>query len=246
MIIYPAIDLKDGACVRLLKGDFGTAHRVAEDPVETALSFVEQGARFIHMVDLDGALRGKGKNRDAVARVVKAVEGRAQVELGGGIRSLEDMEAAFSLGVWRVVLGSVAVQEPEIMALAAGRYGARVAVGVDAQDGEVMTSGWTRGSGVDFLDFSRRAEASGVGTLIFTDIDTDGTLQGPSFARLEALKQAVSCRVTASGGVSSLEDIVKLRDMGLDGAIVGKAYYTGAVDLREAVREGGHQCLPNE
>ncbi len=246
MILYPAIDLKDGACVRLLKGDFGTAHRVAEDPLAVAEDFYAAGARYLHMVDLDGALSGAGKNREVVRAVCAALKGRVKVELGGGIRCMADLEAAFSLGVWRAVLGSAAVRDPEFLAQALKAYPKRIAVGVDARDGEVMTAGWTEGSGMHYLDFAKKAEALGAGTLIFTDIATDGALQGPNLGALKELRQAVRCQIVASGGVKDLGDITALRDLGADGAIVGKAYYAGTLDLREAVREGGSQCLPNE
>ena len=239
MIIEPAIDLKDGKVVRLLKGDFGTVHQVAEDPVATAQAFAAAGARYIHMVDLDGAKSGQRIN-SAIVRAV-ADETGLKVELGGGIRSMADLEDVFALGVWRAVIGSAAVTDPDLVRDAAARYGERIAVGVDARDGKVKTAGWVEDSGLDYLDFARRMEALGVQTLIFTDIDTDGALSGPSWARLEALQRAVTCRIVASGGVSNNRDIERLAAMGLYGAIIGKAYYAGAIDLREAVETGGKQ-----
>ena len=239
MIIEPAIDLKDGQVVRLLKGDFGTVHQVAEDPVATARAFEAAGAKYIHMVDLDGAKSGQRVN----SAIVRAVAGETglKVELGGGIRSMADLEAVFALGVWRAVIGSAAVTDPDFVRTAAAKYGERIAVGVDAKDGKVKTAGWVEDSGLDYIAFARRMEALGAQTLIFTDIDTDGALSGPSWERLEALQAAVSCRIVASGGVSNNGDIERLAAMGLYGVIIGKAYYAGTVDLRKAVETGGEQ-----
>ena len=238
MILLPAIDLKDGKVVRLYKGDFDTVHQVAQNPVDTAREFAAAGARWVHMVDLDGAREGRRKNGALVQAVAQV---GLHVELGGGIRSMADLEEVFSLGVCRAVIGSAAVSDPQFVRTAAQRFGGRIAVGIDAMDGIVKTSGWERSSGLDYLDFAREMESVGVKTIIFTDIATDGTLSGPAFDRLEALKRAVKCRVVASGGVSSNQDLQRLAAMGLYGAIVGKAYYTGAVDLPRAVREAGEQ-----
>ncbi len=239
MIIEPAIDLKDGRVVRLLKGDFGTVHQVAEDPIATARAFAAAGARYIHMVDLDGAKSGRRVNSD----IVRAVAGETglKVELGGGIRTMADLEEVFAMGVWRAVIGSAAVTDPDFVRNAAAKYGERIAVGVDARDGRVKTAGWIEDSGLDYIAFSKSMEALGVQTLIFTDIDTDGALSGPSWERLEALQAAVSCRIVASGGVSNNRDIERLAAMGLYGVIIGKAYYAGTVDLRKAVETGGEQ-----
>lgn len=238
MLIFPAIDLKDGRVVRLYKGDFATVHQVAEDPVATARTFYEAGARYLHMVDLDGARDGKRKNSELVRAVAEV---GLKIELGGGIRSMEDLEAVFALGVWRGVIGSAAVSDPELVRKAVEAYGPeKIAVGIDAKNGTVRTAGWQEDAGLDCLDFARKMAALGVKYFIFTDIDTDGTLEGPSWARLEALQKAVpGCSITASGGVSCNEDLRRLGEMGLYGAIVGKAWYAGAVDLAQAVREGG-------
>ncbi|MCI9214467.1 MAG: 1-(5-phosphoribosyl)-5-[(5-phosphoribosylamino)methylideneamino]imidazole-4-carboxamide isomerase [Oscillospiraceae bacterium] len=239
MLIFPAIDLKDGKVVRLHKGRFDTVHQVADDPVETAKTFYAAGARYLHMVDLDGARDGKRKN----SAIVQAVaEVGLRIELGGGIRSMADLEAVFGLGVWRAVIGSAAVSDPEFVRQAVEQYGPeRIAVGIDAKDGLVRTSGWEENAGLDYISFAEQMGSIGVKYIIFTDIETDGTLSGPSFDRLEALQKAVSCSITASGGVSSNEDLRQLRDRGLYAAIVGKAWYAGAVDLAQAVREGGPQ-----
>lgn len=239
MLIFPAIDLKDGRVVRLYKGDFDTVHQVAEDPVETARQFYAAGARYLHMVDLDGARDGARKNGGIVQSVVRV---GLKVELGGGIRSMADLEAVFGLGVWRAVIGSAAVSNPEFVRQAVGKYGPeRIAVGIDAKDGLVRTSGWEENAGLDYIFFAKQMESIAIKCIIFTDIETDGTLSGPSFHRLEALQKAVSCSITASGGVSSNEDLRQLGDRGLYAAIVGKAWYAGAVDLALAVREGGPQ-----
>ena len=239
MIILPAIDLKDGKVVRLYKGEFDTVHQVADDPLATAKAFYEAGARYIHMVDLDGAKDGVRKNGD----IVRAVAERSglKVELGGGIRSMVDLEAVFDLGVYRAVIGSAAVSHPEFVRDAVEKYGERIAVGIDTKDGKVKTAGWIEDSGLDFISFAKSMESIGVKSIIFTDIDTDGTLQGPAFKRLEQLRDAVSCRIIASGGVSNNEDIRNLADMDMFGAIIGKAYYAGTVDLTQAVKDGGLQ-----
>lgn len=238
MIILPAIDLKDGKVVRLYKGDFDTVHQVARDPVETARAFYQAGARWIHMVDLDGAKDGVRKN----AAIVQAVaEVGLQIELGGGIRSMVDLEEVFRLGAARAVIGSAAVSNPELVRTAADRYGERIAVGIDTKDGIVKTAGWVEDSGLNYLEFARQMESISVKTIIFTDIETDGTLSGPSFDRLKALKETISCGIVASGGVSNNQDIRDLAAMGLYGAIIGKAYYAGTIDLARAVADSGEQ-----
>lgn len=239
MIVLPAIDLQDGKVVRLYKGDFDTAHPVAEDPQRTAAAFADAGARYLHMVDLDGARSGERKN----GAIVRAVAERSglRVELGGGMRSMADLEAADAMGVSRMVIGSAAVRDPAFVRAAVERYGARIAVGIDALDGIVKTAGWVESSGLDYLEFARSMEGIGVKVIIFTDIATDGMLTGPSFDRLAALQKAVSCDLVASGGVTELDDIKRLRDMGLYGAIIGKAYYAGTIDLAAAVAAAGAQ-----
>lgn len=240
MIVLPAIDLKDGAVVRLHKGEFHTVHRVADDPEVTARAFMEAGARYVHMVDLDGAKDGVRKNSGIVRQI--AALGLC-VELGGGIRTMDDLHAVFALGIYRAVIGSAAVSNPALVSEALKQYGHdRIAVGIDAGNGIVKTAGWTEDSGLNYLDFAREMEALGVKKIIFTDIETDGTLEGPSFERLAALRAAVNCDIIASGGVSCNRDIRQLRDMGMHGVIVGKAWYAGTVDLAAAISEGGAQC----
>ena len=233
MILLPAIDLHQGQCVRLLRGDYDTAQVVAADPVETARAFEEQGAGWLHVVDLDGAKEGAPKNAELIARVVERTG--LQVEVGGGIRNMATVDRYLELGAARVILGSAALRDPQFVAEAVKRYGKRVAVGIDALGGKVAAEGWLEQSQVDYLELARRMEALGVQYLICTDISQDGTLAGPNLTMLDQLNQAVSCHVVASGGVSSLLDIVNLYDLGLYGAIAGKALYTGALDLRAAI-----------
>lgn len=235
MRILPAIDLKDGKCVRLQKGDYATAHKVAEDAVETAKSFLAAGAKCIHMVDLDGAKDGSHANYDVVKRVI--AETGAAVELGGGIRTMEDIAQVLELGVSRIIIGSAAVKHPEFVQQACAQYGDKIAVGIDALSGTVRTEGWLKDSGEDYIAFAKKMESFGVKTIIFTDIDKDGMLEGPNFTQLTALRQAVSCGIVASGGVSTLEDIRKLKAAGIEEAIAGKAIYTGALDLAAAIKE---------
>ena len=233
MRILPAIDLKDQMCVRLVKGDYATAHKVAEDAVETAKKFLDAGAELIHMVDLDGAKDGTHPNYPVVRRVIE--ETGASVELGGGIRTMEDIARVLELGVKRVIIGSAAVKNPPLVKEACEKYGDKIAVGIDALSGTVRTEGWLNDSGMDYIEFAKLMESYGVKTIIFTDIDKDGMLSGPNFEQLQALRDAVSCGIVASGGVSTLEDIARLRDMKIDEAIAGKAVYTGQLDVKQAI-----------
>ncbi len=235
MIIIPAIDLKNGQCVRLKKGDFNTAHQVAQDAVETARSFLDAGAHLIHMVDLDGAKDGHEKNYDIVSRVAQ-LEG-IDVELGGGIRDMETIDKVFSLGVRYAIIGTEAVRRPQFVEEAVRTYGDRIVVGIDIQNDTVRTEGWLKDSGKGFVEFSKLMESFGVDRIIFTDIDKDGLLEGPSFEKLSVLRQAVDCKIVASGGVTTVDDVIRLRDNGIDAAIVGKAIYSGDMPLEEAIRE---------
>lgn len=237
MLIIPAIDLKDGQCVRLYKGEFNTQCRVAESALQVSKAFIEAGAQMIHMVDLDGALIGKGKNSDIVQAV--AQNSSIHIELGGGLRNMECLEAADKLGVYRMVIGSAAVSNPDFIAQAVRKYGERIAVGIDAKDGNVRTDGWTVDSGISAETFARKMESLGVKTIIFTDIDTDGTLAGPPIEKLKIMRAAVGGTLIASGGVSCIDDISKLKSTGVNGVIIGKAYYSGKIDLREAIELGG-------
>lgn len=233
MIVLPAIDLHRGQCVRLLQGDYSTAEVVARDPVSTALRFQEQGAHWLHMVDLDGAREGVPQNAGLILDVVKNTD--LKVEAGGGIRSMKTVESYLENGVSRVILGSAALRDPAFVREAVKAYGKKVAVGVDALDGKVAAEGWTEQSEVDYIELSKRMEELGVQYIIFTDISKDGAMNGPNLSMLDKLNQAVGCNVIASGGVSSLLDLVALYDLGLYGAIAGRSVYNGALDLRAAI-----------
>ena len=241
MILLPAIDMKDGRCVRLKKGDFDTVHQVASSALEPARRFADAGAAWVHMVDLDGARDGTRKNFPFIYEVIQ--QSGLKVELGGGIKSIPDLITVVESGVARAVIGSAAVTHPEVVTYALSQWGAdRVAVGIDCLNGKVRTAGWEEDAGLEAVDFAKRMEALGVKTIVYTDIATDGMLSGPSYAQLAALQQAVDCRIVASGGVTTLDDIKRLRDMGLYGAIIGKAYYAGTLDLAQAMKEAGNQC----
>lgn len=240
MILLPAIDMKDGRCVRLKKGEFSTASQVADSALRTAQAFAEAGAKWVHMVDLDGARDGVRQNFPIIYEVIQ--QSGLSVELGGGIKSELDVITIGEAGAARIVIGSAAVTNPKVVDYAVKQYGDRAAVGIDCLNGRVRTAGWERDSGVNYLDLARQMEEKGVKTIIFTDIATDGMLSGPSFDQLAALQKAVTCHIVASGGVTTLDDVKRLRDMGLYGAIIGKAYYAGTLDLAEAVREAGPQA----
>lgn len=233
MIIIPAIDLKDGICVRLKKGDFETVHKVAEDPVQTAKMFEASGAEILHIVDLDGALEGKGKNREIVESIEKNTN--LKIQLGGGIRDMESLREADRIGVSRMVIGSAATTNPEFVAQAVDEFGDRVVVGIDAKDGIVRTVGWTESSGMNYLEFAKIISGLGVKYIVFTDIDKDGMLNGPSIEKLDILNRTVNCEIIASGGVSTIDDLVVLNELNMYGAIVGKAIYAGNIDLIEAI-----------
>ena len=239
MILLPAIDMKDGQCVRLKKGEFSTVSQVADSAVETAKAFAAAGAKWIHMVDLDGARDGQRTNFPHIGEVIRT--SGLSVELGGGIKTFADVDAVAGAGVARLVIGSAAVTHPEVVDYALEKYGVRVAVGIDCLNGRVRTAGWELDSGLSGLDLAQMMEEKGVKTLVFTDIATDGMLSGPNFDQLAALQKRVKCNIVASGGVTTLDDVKRLRDMGLYGAIIGKAYYAGTIDLEEALREAGSQ-----
>ncbi len=234
MIIFPAIDIKDRQCVRLLKGDFDTVHRVAEDPLQTALGFRKAGADWVHMVDLDGAKDGEKRNADIFVQVAK--ESGLKVEIGGGIRDMNTLDYYFKNGISRCILGSAALKNPALVKDAVNEFGHRIAVGIDALHGMVATEGWLDVSDVSYLDLAKRMEDCGVQTLIFTDISKDGTLSGPNLEQLTALRKEVSCQVVASGGIHTIEDIHACKAARLDGAICGKSLYSGTLSLEEAVR----------
>ncbi len=233
MLIFPAIDLMGGEAVRLLRGDYAQKTVYSADPVSVARSFRDAGCTWVHLVDLDGARSGETPNFAAVRRI-KAEAGLA-CEIGGGIRSMETVERYISAGLDRVILGTAAVTDPAFLEAAVAAYGDRIAIGVDIRDGAVAIRGWTESSGLDAFAFCERMQALGVRTLICTDISRDGAMAGANRELYRELSQRFSIQITASGGVSSIEDVKALRELGLYGAIIGKAYYTGAIDLREAL-----------
>lgn len=233
MIIFPAIDIKDGSCVRLFKGDFGTVEKVAEDPLKTARSFEEKGAAWIHMVDLDGAKDAAPRNTGIFLDVARNTS--LQVEVGGGIRSMDTVEAYLQGGIRRVILGSAAVKNPALVREAVREYGDRIAVGIDAKNGMAAVEGWLDASSAHYLDLAKAMEAAGVRTIIYTDISRDGTLAGPNLQELAAINGAVSCQIVASGGISGIQDIRALKGLGLYGAICGKSLYKGTLDLSQAI-----------
>jgi len=233
MIILPAIDIKEGQCVRLTKGDFATAEKVAEDPLKTALSFQEAGAEWIHMVDLDGAKEGSLINSPVFLEVARKTG--LKVELGGGIRTMESIDYYLDQGISRVIIGSAAIADQELVKAAVKKYGDRIAVGIDARNGNVSGDGWLTDSGVFYLDLAKKMEAAGVKYIIFTDISKDGTLSGPNLEQLGRIREATDCRIIASGGIHTMKDIAALKEMGLYGAICGKSIYKGTLSLKEAV-----------
>ena len=234
MILYPAIDLKDGNCVRLLRGRMEDATVFAHDPGAQAAAFARAGCEWLHVVDLDGAFAGRPANADAVDAILSAVT--VPVQLGGGIRDMATVERWLERGIARVILGTVAVEDPGLVREAARAYPGRVAVGLDARGGKVATRGWAEETEVDVLDLARRFEDAGIGAIVHTDIDRDGAMQGPNAAATGALARAVAVPVIASGGVSSMDDLLALRaDGAIAGAITGRALYDGAIDLAAAV-----------
>ncbi len=233
MNIFPAIDLFGGNAVRLFKGDYNQMTVYNTDPAAVAEAFRAQGASFLHMVDLEGARDGGTPNKDTIRRVVS--DTKLFTELGGGIRTLRTIEDYLEIGVNRVILGTAAVTEPGFVEEAVKRYGAHIAVGADLRDGQVAIKGWTERTGADGMEFCRRMEALGVSTMIVTDISRDGAMRGTNRALYKTLSETVNMQIIASGGVSTLDDVAALRAMNLYGAIIGKAYYTGAIDLAKAI-----------
>ena len=235
MILYPAIDLKDGQCVRLLRGEMSAATVFGDDPAAQALKFQKAGCDWLHLVDLNGAFEGKPVNAAAIGAILNAISIPAQ--LGGGIRDMATIEMWLTRGLARVILGTVAVENPDLVRQAAKSFPGQIAVGIDARRGLVATKGWATETTVQATDLARSFEDAGVAALIYTDIDRDGAMQGPNTEATAALARAVTIPVIASGGVSSLTDLLTLRDTGvISGAISGRALYDGAIDLAGALR----------
>lgn len=234
MIILPAIDIKDGNCVRLFKGDYSTVEKVAESPYIAAQRFADAGAEWMHMVDLDGAKDAKLVNADLIADVAKS--SGLSVEVGGGIRDMNAVEYYLSRGVNRVILGSAAVKDQQFVVDAVKNYGDSIIVGIDAKNGMVRAEGWIDSSDINYIELAKRMESVGVQTIVFTDIDQDGTLAGPNLKQLDDLVHQVRCNIVASGGVAVIKDILNLAELNVYGAICGKAIYSGNLDLEMAIK----------
>lgn len=234
MLIFPAIDLYEGKAVRLYKGDYSQMTVYSNDPPEIAKKFKQAGATHLHLVDLQGAKTGETPNLETIRAIRESTD--LFIEVGGGIRTMQVIERYLSAGVDRVILGTAAVTDPDFVHKAVAAYGEKLAVGVDIKDGSVAIKGWTETSGIDPFAFCEQMQKIGVCTLICTDISKDGAMQGTNRALYKQLSERFSLQIIASGGVSSLEDVKALSEMNLYGAIVGKAYYVGAIDLKEAIR----------
>ena len=234
MKIFPAIDLYGGKAVRLFKGDYNQMTVYSDNPVEIAEDFYRQGAKYMHLVDLEGAKTGGTPNLETVKKLVSATD--AFVEVGGGIRSLEVIDKYVSAGVNRVILGTAAVTNREFLESAVKAYGDKIAVGVDIKDGFVAIKGWTEKSEFTGLEFCKDMQNLGVNTVICTDISKDGAMQGTNHVLYKTLSTELKMQIVASGGVSSIDDVKKLKELDIYGAIIGKAYYTGAISIEEAVR----------
>ena len=233
MNIFPAIDLYEGKAVRLYKGDYAQMTVYSEDPVSVARDFAAQGARFIHLVDLEGAKSGTTPNLETVRAIVQATDLFAEV--GGGVRSMETIEAYLDAGVRRVILGTAAVTDEDFLYRATRAFGERIAVGADVKDGKIAIRGWTETSDLSPDAFCRRMQQLGVETIICTDVSKDGAMMGANHNLYRMLSDEFDMQLIASGGVSSIEDVRRLSELGLYGAIIGKAYYTGAISLRDAI-----------
>lgn len=236
MILFPAIDIRNGRCVRLTEGKFECETVFAEDPAEMAVRWADAGAEYLHVVDLDGALAGQSSNTEVIKRILAKV--KMPVQVGGGIRTLANIENMLALGVSRVILGSVAVRDPELVREACQKFPGQVVVGIDAKNGEVAVEGWGIGGGIGAIELAKKMAAVGVEHIIFTDISRDGMLSGVNVEATAELAKASGVKVIASGGVSSLADLKALQAHeadGIEGCIIGKAIYTGALDLKEAL-----------
>ncbi|MFP3766966.1 1-(5-phosphoribosyl)-5-[(5-phosphoribosylamino)methylideneamino]imidazole-4-carboxamide isomerase [Streptococcus sp. TATVAM-FAB35] len=239
MQILPAIDIKEGQAVRLFKGDFNQKTVVNPDVIGQSKIFAQAGIDFIHVVDLDGALDGRATNRDLIAKLKK--ESGLGVEVGGGIRTLEQIEDYLAVGIDRVIIGSMAVKNPDFVKAALEKFGSdKIVVGIDAKNGMVATEGWLETSNVDYISLAKAMEKIGVILFVYTDVDRDGTLTGPNFEHYERLvAELTTAKVIASGGIAEQSDLVKLQEIGVAGTIVGKAYYNGNISLEELKAFGG-------
>lgn len=236
MKLYPAIDIKDGRCVRLKQGRFDQVKVYSDSPAEVAALWESKGASFLHLVDLDGALKGRSANADCIREIVQTVN--IPAELGGGIRSLDDIREVLELGVYRAIIGTKAVEDPQMLRDAVEQFGAEhIAVGIDAKDGMVAVNGWEQVSQISAMELAMQMKEMGVKTIIYTDISRDGMLTGPNVEATKRLSDATGLDVVASGGVSCMEDLRQIHEAGIHGAIIGKALYEERVDLADAVQE---------
>lgn len=233
MIIYPAVDIKDGKCVRLSQGKFNDVTVYSENPVDMALKWERAGAGYLHVIDLDGARHGEPQNIAVVSEL--AVKLGIPVQLGGGIRTIEIIENVLSKGVQRVILGTSAVKDPELVKTALKTFEHNIVIGIDAKDGHVAIEGWEKTSKFTAVEFARKMESLGAKTIIYTDISKDGMLSGPNLNAMEEMAGAVKVEIICAGGVSSIKDVINLKNAGISGAIIGKAIYTGDIDLAEAI-----------
>lgn len=236
MRIYPAIDIKDGQCVRLLKGRFDKITVYGNDPAEMAKKWESLGGEFIHVVDLDGALAGHGVNAEAIKKICESVS--VPVQTGGGIRTMADIEDKLACGISRVIIGTKAVSNPEFVKEAVEKYGDKIVIGIDAKDGMVAIEGWEKTSEFKAVEFAQKIADMGVKTIVYTDIATDGTLAGPNLAAMQEMVDNVNIDVIASGGIGNIEHIRSLVPVGVEGVITGRALYTGDLDLAEAIEIG--------
>lgn len=234
MRIYPAIDIKDGNCVRLLQGRFSDLTVYGDNPTEMAKKWESLGGEYIHVVDLDGALKGQGVNAKVIKSICKHVN--VPVQTGGGIRTMEDIENKLACGISRVIIGTKAVRDADFVKRAVDKYGDKIVIGIDAKNSMVAIEGWEEVSEFKAVDFAKKMENFGVKTIVYTDIATDGTLQGPNLDAMAEMAKETNLDVIASGGVGSLEHIKTLVPTGVEGVIVGRALYTGNVDLAEAIK----------
>ncbi|HHW31183.1 MAG TPA: 1-(5-phosphoribosyl)-5-[(5-phosphoribosylamino)methylideneamino]imidazole-4-carboxamide isomerase [Clostridiaceae bacterium] len=234
MVIYPAIDIKDGKCVRLIQGRFDDATVYSDNPVDIALKWEKMGAEYLHVVDLDGARTGEIKNLEIIREMAYKLQ--IPLQTGGGIRTMETIQKVLNIGVRRVILGTAAVSNRKLVEEAVNLYGSRVAIGIDARDGKVAIEGWEKTSQLNSVDFAKKMQDIGVKTIIYTDISRDGMLKGPNLKAMEEMAKELDIEVIASGGVGSPKDVDDLKKTGVDGVIIGKALYTGAVDLREILK----------
>lgn len=235
MRLYPAIDIKNGKCVRLLQGQFDKETVYSDSPIEVAKRWEECGASFIHVVDLDGALDGVWTNKQTISSIVNAVN--IPVQTGGGIRKIEDIEERLNVGLNRVIIGTLAIKEPEIVKEAVKRFGLdKIVVGIDAKDGMVAVHGWEEVSKVSALDLCLQMKEYGINTIVYTDISKDGMMSGPNIEQTKELVEKTGMDIIASGGVANMEDLKNVDSINAEGAIIGKALYTEAIDLTEAVK----------